>query len=139
MDRLLATRRDFLLGKWVSDARKCGSTEAEKALYEQNAKNLVTLWGDENSPLHEYSNRQWSGLLSDFYKPRWQQFFQKVEQSLENGQTFDAAAFEKEIKAWEWRWVTARKDYPVAPAGRATEVAKSLYDKYRQAIDDSYK
>jgi len=138
MDHLLASRQDFLLGKWVSDARKCGSSAAEKALYEQNAKNLITLWGDENSPLHEYSNRQWSGLLSDFYKPRWQQFFQQVEQSLENGQTFDAAAFEKEIKAWEWRWVTARKDYPAAPSGRSTEVAKSLYDKYRQKIGKSY-
>jgi alpha-N-acetylglucosaminidase len=139
MDRLLATRSDFLLGKWVSDARKCGGTEAEKALYEQNAKDLITLWGDENSPLHEYSNRQWSGLLSDFYKPRWRQFFQQVEQSLANGQTFDAAAFEKEVKAWEWRWVTTRKDYPAAPSGRSTEVAKTLYDKYRPAIGASYK
>jgi len=31
MDRLLATRNDFLLGKWLADARSCGTTESEKS------------------------------------------------------------------------------------------------------------
>ena len=35
MDRLLATRKDFLLGPWIADARRWGQTDSEKALYEQ--------------------------------------------------------------------------------------------------------
>ena len=69
MDSLLATRYDFLLGPWIADARSWGIDEKEKALYEQNARDLITLWGGANNRLHEYSNRQWSGLFTDFYKP----------------------------------------------------------------------
>jgi hypothetical protein len=47
----------ILLGQWISDA-KFGNNPEEKALYERNARD-VTLWGDTNSPLHEYSCRQW--------------------------------------------------------------------------------
>lgn len=127
MDRLLATRQDFLLGTWVADARNCGTTEAEKALYEQNAKDLITLWGDANNRLFEYSNRQWSGLLSDFYKPRWQRFFSDVKASWGK---FDQAAFDENIKQWEWSWVVSRKDYSVKPAGSPTKIASELYQKY---------
>jgi alpha-N-acetylglucosaminidase len=77
LDALLATHEDFLLGKWVADARKCGASASQKDIYERNAKNLITLWGDKDAILHEYACRQWSGLLSDFYKPRWQQFFRR--------------------------------------------------------------
>jgi len=82
IDRLLATRRDFLLGPWIASARNWGITPAEKDAYERNARDLITLWGDANSPLHEYANRQWSGLLDDFYKVRWQKFFTLLHQSL---------------------------------------------------------
>lgn len=127
MDKLLATRRDFLLGTWIADARNCGSTEAEKVLYEQNAKDLITLWGDANNRLFEYSNRQWSGLLTDFYKPRWQQFFSEVKA---NWGKFDQAAFDEKIKKWEWNWVISRKDYPGKPVGSPVKIAGELYQKY---------
>ena len=87
MDALLATRKDFLLGRWIASARNCGNTAEEKALYERNARDLITLWGDANSPLHEYANRQWSGLLNDFYKQRWQQFFKMLQRSLQTNRT----------------------------------------------------
>ncbi|APZ47327.1 alpha-N-acetylglucosaminidase [Polaribacter reichenbachii] len=131
MDTLLGTRKDFLLGPWIADARSWGQTEQEKALYEQNARDLITLWGDANNRLHEYSNRQWSGLLSDFYKPRWEQFFATVKKDWNN---FDQNAFDKTIKKWEWNWVTARKDFPVTAQGNAREVVKALHKKYRNRI-----
>lgn len=139
MDNLLATRKDFLLGGWIESARKCGETQQEKALYEMNAKDLITLWGDENCPLNEYACRQWGGLMNDFYKPRWQQFFTKLSSSLKTGKDFDNASFIKEIKKWEWHWVNERKDYPVAVRGNAVDVSGSLYHKYRSIIADSYK
>ncbi len=131
LDRLLATRKDFLLGPWLAGARSWGQTPEEKALYEQNARDLITLWGDAGNRLHEYSCRQWSGLLSDFYKPRWEQFIGAVRSDWGR---FDQAQFDNQIKQWEWQWVTSRKDFPVEPSGDATIVAAELYKKYRDRI-----
>ena len=74
-----------MLGPWLTSARSWGKTEAEKNLYEQNARDLITLWGDANSPLHEYANRQWSGLLNDFYRPTLGAVFRQIKRVTENG------------------------------------------------------
>ncbi len=134
MDRLLATRSDFLLGKWLADARSCGTTDAEKALYECNARDLITLWGDADSPLHEYSCRQWSGLLNDFYKVRWQKFFAETEKMLAAGKEMDVKAFGKEIAQWEWQWVNQHKDFPTQVSGSSVLEAQRLYKKYRNQL-----
>ena len=134
LDSLLGTRKDFLLGQWISDARSFGNNPEEKALYERNARDLITLWGDANSPLHEYSCRQWSGLLSDFYKPRWEIFFKMTTDSLDAGKEFDPAVFDKYIRNWEWEWVNKRKDYAVEPSGNSIDRVIMLYNKYNREI-----
>ncbi|MCW3804739.1 alpha-N-acetylglucosaminidase [Plebeiibacterium marinum] len=131
MDGLLATQKDFMLGPWLADARECGFTTEEKDLYEQNARDLITLWGDANNRLHEYSCRQWSGLFNDFYKPRWEQFFDQIRQ---DWQKFDQKAFDEEIKQWEWQWVISNNEFPVEPSGDPAEIAVELYEKYRDKI-----
>ncbi len=131
MDRLLATQKDFMLGPWLADARRCGQTTAEKDLYEQNARNLITLWGDANNRLHEYSNRQWSGLLNGFYKPRWEQFFHQVQKEWGH---FDQKAFDENIKLWEWQWVLSRNEFPVEADGSPAEIVVELHEKYRDRI-----
>jgi alpha-N-acetylglucosaminidase len=47
---------------------------------------------------------------------------------------FDQAAFDENIKQWEWSWVVSRKDYPVKPAGSPTKIASQLYQKYVNRI-----
>lgn len=138
LDMLLATRKDFLLGPWIASARKWGNNDAEKALYEQNARDLITLWGDADSPLHEYSNRQWSGLLNDFYKVRWEKFFAVMEKSVQSGKTPDWQGFEKSITQWEWQWVNSHKDFQVEAKGSSVQVASKLHEKYARRIRDSY-
>jgi len=138
MDRLLATRKDFLLGPWIADARKQGNSVEEKDIYERNARDLITLWGDENSPLHEYSCRQWSGLLNDFYKVRWEKFFAEVKTEMNNGKEVDVKAFDQTIRQWEWQWVNSHKYYPVEPVGNSIDEAKSIYKKYRKVIGEVY-
>ncbi len=130
MDSLLGTRKDFLLGQWISDARSLGKSTGEKALYERNARDLITLWGDKNSPLHEYSCRQWSGLLNDFYKARWKIFFEMTTDALNAGKNFDPVAFDKYMRDWEWQWVNERKDYPTEPTGNSVDLSVRLYGKY---------
>lgn len=131
MDRLLATRMDFMLGPWLSSAVRWGNNSEERALYERNARDLITLWGDANSPLHEYSNRQWSGLLSDFYCQRWIQYFDMLQLSLRNGTPADYKGFEEKIKQWEWQWVNKQNKFSDTPAGESIAVAQELYRKYR--------
>lgn len=134
LDTLLATDKDFLLGPWLAAARAKGITPEEKALYERNARDLITLWGDAGSPLHEYANRQWSGLLKDFYKPRWEKFFA----FLTANPNPDLASFEKTIRGWEWAWVNEQKAYPTTPIGDPVAAVKHLYSKYRKAMGISW-
>lgn len=134
MDELLATRKDFMLGPWISSARSWGSTPTEKALYEQNARDLITLWGDANNPLHEYSNRQWSGLLNDFYKPRWQQFFVELNKSLAENREPNLKTFDANIRTWEWNWVKTQKNFPTTTKGNSHQVALKMYKKYRNEL-----
>ena len=98
---------------------------------------MITLWGDKDCPLHEYACRQWSGLLNDFYKPRWEQFFAKASAALREGKEMDMAAFNKEIKDWEWHWVNERKDYKLTTTGDPIVLAKAMYKKYRSVIQNA--
>jgi alpha-N-acetylglucosaminidase len=138
MDALLATRKDFLLGPWLADARNQGNIMDEKDLYERNARDLITLWGDANSPLHEYSCRQWSGLLNGFYKVRWEKFFTLLEDVLQQGKEADLKGFDHTISQWEWQWVNSHKSYPLQASGNSVSQANIIYNKYRKLIGAAY-
>ncbi len=135
LDVLLATRREFLLGRWIGDARRCGATAGESDLYEKNARDLITLWGDKESGLHEYACRQWSGLIKDFYKPRWEQYFVYLRQKMERGDRMEETSFQQAIKDWEWKWVnTTGSTYSEQPTGDALSVVRRLYTKYAKLV-----
>ena len=135
LDRLTATRQELLLGKWIADARALGETEAEKKLYEQNARNLITTWGDKNNRLHEYSARQWNGLFDDFYMPRWKFFFDKTIESLEKKEKMDFKEFTHFIKDWEWNWVTTTENgYRQNPEGDEIALSREMFDKYYSKV-----
>jgi len=139
MDALLNTRKDFLLGKWINEARANGITSTEKDLYEFNARDIVTLWGDKESGLREYSNRQWAGLIKGYYKQRWVLFINQMDKAMAAGTAFDAADFDKQVKNWEWQWVNTHDNaYPDITKGDAVETSKRLFAKYQQVILASY-
>ncbi len=74
-DSLLGTRPEFRLGSWIEAARNRGNNDAEKDQYEWNARTQITTWGNrecaDNGGLRDYANKEWNGLLKDFYYPRW--------------------------------------------------------------------
>ncbi|MCX4667665.1 alpha-N-acetylglucosaminidase [Streptomyces sp. NBC_01381] len=128
-DDVTATNSAFLLGPWVDAARRLGTSDAERAEFERTAKVLITVWGDrptsDGGKLHEYGNREWAGLMADFYVPRWQKWLDELA---------DALAAGREPKAVDWfaveePWTRERKDYPLRgtgdpyrTAGRARDV-----------------
>ena len=75
LDRVLSTDANFMLGPWIAAARAWGNTTAESDLYEWNARNQLTLWGPSGlSNVVDYATKEWGGLTSSFFKPRWQLF-----------------------------------------------------------------
>ena len=138
LDELLSTRKDFLLGNWLEDAKRWGTNPDEKKLYEKNARNLITLWGDKNCKIHEYACKQWSGMLNGFYKIRWQKFFDKVESDLMHKKNFNQNQFDEEIKNWEWNWVNGNEIYTTHPKGDAVMISHKTYKIYYDQILKAY-
>jgi len=138
MDRLLATRTDFLLGTWLESAKNWGSNSNESNLYEINARNLVTLWGNEDCKLHEYACKQWSGMINGFYKPRWQMFIEQVKADMIENQKFDQKKFDQKMKTWEWQWIHKSDKYTTKTNGDPVKISVTMYKKYYNEIIKSY-
>lgn len=133
-DRLLSSRTEFLLGKWLESAKAMGTSEAESALYEHNARNLLTTWGNKDCRIRDYACRHWSGLISGFYLPRWQRFFESVREAMVAGKPFDQEAFNEGSKEWEWQWTFGKECYSTQPQTDEIDVVKQMYAKYRAEL-----
>ena len=87
-DELLGTRSEFRLGRWLEQARACGTKEEENNLYEWNARVQVTTWGNrycaDTGGLRDYAHKEWQGLLADFYAERWKTYFRLLSEQMEN-------------------------------------------------------
>ena len=138
MEALLGTRQEFLLGPWLSSARKWGHHTQEKNLYEQNARNLITLWGDRDCRIRDYACRQWNGMISGFYKPRWERFFDFVTTALVQGKAYDEKSFEDSCKDWEWEWTFGHEEYMQHPCGSELEECLRIWEKYNDDIEKAY-
>ena len=134
MDKLLGTRSEFLLGKWLSDARSIGHTQQEKDIYEHNARNLITLWGNKDCRIRDYACKHWNGMMSGFYKPRWERFFDTVSAAIRQGVEYDEKSFVEASKEWEWEWTLGHEEYPDEPEGSEIEECCRIWEKYYQEI-----
>jgi alpha-N-acetylglucosaminidase len=84
-DSLLSCSEHFQLYHWLKQAQDFGKTRSEKELALKNAKIQITFWGpdDPKTDLHEYANKEWNGLMSSFYLPRWKMFTDNCVAKLE--------------------------------------------------------
>ncbi|XP_054161207.1 LOW QUALITY PROTEIN: alpha-N-acetylglucosaminidase-like [Oppia nitens] len=73
MDDILATNENFLLGKWLNNAKQQAVGDQERHINAYQARNQITIWGP-NANILDYACKHWSGLFADYYKPRWQLF-----------------------------------------------------------------
>lgn len=120
-DDLLATRKEFLLGNWIAQAKAMAHGDAESALFERNARTLISYWGpdDPNTDVHDYANKEWSGLLRDYYLPRWEMFIRELSARLDGGAAEDPDYFN-----FERRWADQRNTFPATPKGDPIEAAE---------------
>ncbi len=133
IDCLLATRSEYLLGKWLASARAWGASGPEKDRMEWNARRVITMWGN-GTTIRDYSRREWSGMLTSFYLPRWQRFFSAAEAALEAGTSFDTAAFDRGLQQWERDWASAHASFPTSPHGDSIEISQRLWAKYGKEL-----
>ena len=133
LDQLLATRGEFLLGRWLEDAKRWGTTEAERATYEWNARRVLTLWG-EGPAIDDYARKEWSGMISGYYLPRWEWYLRDVGAALREERTFEEAAFRAQLRTWMEDWSSATESHPTAPHGDSLEVARRLWAQYADSF-----
>ena len=133
LDELLGAREEYLLGRWLADATKWGSNAAEKQRLEWNARRVITLWGGQLG-LRDYSRREWSGMLSDFYGQRWSRFFAALDGALSQGVAFDETSFVRALHHWESLWADRRDAFPAAAKGDTLAISRRLWEKYNQSL-----
>lgn len=125
-DKLLGTREEFRLGRWLQSARRWGTTEAEKDWCEWNARVQITTWGNrtaaEQGGLRDYAHKEWNGLLRDFYYIRWKTYFDKLSDELK-GNTVQPIDF----YALEEAWTLQQNPYEEEVQGNLVDVAKEVY------------
>jgi len=130
MDILLATREEFLLGRWLEDAKRWGTTDAERARFEWNARRVLTMWG-QGSSLDDYARKEWSGMLNGYYLNRWESFLHELGESLQNKGPFDDKEFQGRLRQWMADWSDQREVYPMQPQGDSVQVAKMLWTRHK--------
>lgn len=130
LDSLLSSQPGFLLGSWLKAAKSMASTPAEAALYDMNARNQITLWGPTGNIL-DYANKQYGGLVQDYYTERWGLFVWFLVQSLNKGEHFNQDKFNKAVFVLEEDFVYNGKEYMASPTGDTLEIANKIYLKYQ--------
>ena len=151
-DRLLGTRKEFRLGHWTEAARSLGTTQAEKDLYEWNARVQITTWGNrtcaDNGGLRDYAHKEWQGILKDFYYKRWKIYMDALAKQMEDNTRSNEDALGGGVNAnktanelfemalpkgpqidWygiEEPWTLQHNTYRSQPEGDAIDMAKEV-------------
>lgn len=133
-DRLLSCNANLSIGKWISDARDLGVTPEEKDYYEQNARGIITVWGQKATQLNDYANRGWGGLTKDFYGSRWKRFTDAAIAARLHGKEHDAKQFYNDITDFEYQWTLQSKEYPIVSGENPVELAREIINKYSNFI-----
>ncbi len=112
------------LERWIGFARDWGSTPEESDKYETNARRLLTTWGKgrQADGLDDYACRMWSGLIRDYYIPRWRHYFD----SRKDGKPFD-------FNAWEYKY--AEEGRGVSDFERCSDLVAEAHALVRDASD----
>jgi alpha-N-acetylglucosaminidase len=128
-ERLTACHSTFSFKNWINSARAMGKDDAEKDYYEKNARTLLTVWG-ENKSLIDYARRGWSGLIANYYAPRWNMFIDDVISCMQHHQPFKEDAFTQKCYLFERSFIEPSYKLTFTPSGNAIVVSRVLLNKY---------
>ncbi|KAF9435442.1 hypothetical protein BGZ76_006284 [Entomortierella beljakovae] len=160
-DTLLNSHQHFSFGAWVLDAKKSidpingnidkqisfnGSlpTSPNKKGYqhflESNVRNIFTWWGPKpNGLLNDYASKQWGGLISSYYLPRWQLFLTQIEQAVVTNTEWNADDYNTKRVAFEtqWQaqvWGTRNGESWTTNGQEPVNVVREIHERWRTLI-----
>lgn len=128
MDLIVGFDQEFSVQHWISLARAKGGNIPEGDQFEFNARNQVTLWGPDGQGL-DYAKKQWSGLINQYYRPRWALFVARLINAISTKQPFSQENFNRNVlELIEKPFANA----PIGPPshGDWTSVARQLFTRY---------
>nr|XP_006004314.1 PREDICTED: alpha-N-acetylglucosaminidase [Latimeria chalumnae] len=129
LDNLLSSDNRFLLGHWLEAARSLATNKEEADLYDFNARNQVTLWGPTGNIL-DYANKEWGGLINDYYTKRWYLFLTTLVMCLNSGEPYHQQKFDQDVFKVEMGFINNKKTYPSTPTGDTFAIVNRLFLKY---------
>lgn len=147
LDNLTSYRSEMCLSRWICDAQKLATDDEERKYFDMNARTLITLWGDVNastSALYDYSWREWSGLIKEYYYVRWSMFYKEVIEHMENhkrlviknGNNYVSRArylnydFGRKLGKFELEWGKTYKEYEYPVDKDTVDISKKLAEKW---------
>lgn len=147
LDNLTSYRSEMCLSRWICDAQKLATDDEERKYFDMNARTLITLWGDVNastSALYDYSWREWSGLIKEYYYVRWSMFYKEVIEHMENhkrlviknGNDYVSRArylnydFGRKLGKFELEWSKTYKEYEYPVDEDTVDISKKLAEKW---------
>lgn len=125
LQQVTATNTQTMLGPWLADARSWASSPAEADRLEYDARSLLTVWGNRSGAeagLHDYANREWAGLISTYYEPRWHAYFDELHASMTQ---------HREPEPIDWyafgdAWAHRTNPLPTSPTGDIHDIATDV-------------
>jgi hypothetical protein len=123
-EQLMATNKNRMVGTWLDQAKNFGRTDYELNLAERNARMQISIWGPDTNPdtdLHDYANKEWSGLIKDLYRVRWEMFFEQLDNEMAGKPAQKINYFEAELK-----WANGTNSYSTIPKGNYLKVIREI-------------
>ena len=140
LDRLLDTRDELTFSSHIRQAMENSCCEKHKEIFRKNEVALHTIWGPfENIELFDYAWKEWSGLVKDYYLPRWKMFFDILKQDFmtdgshisdtpfnhNERNDYDTTEFQKKLRDFEFGFIDSYQG--TEPSGESTiDVVKEL-------------
>lgn len=136
VSELSTYNEDELLGNWIGrgadfteDKRTGDYAGFDLDMMAYNAKILLTVWA--SAPITNYANRQFDGLMDDYFLEMWTRLFKRVNKALKNG-TEAPVKLGKECFTVGWEFTKPGKIYRRSAASPEGEGAdRGLLAVYR--------
>jgi alpha-N-acetylglucosaminidase len=137
IDQLLATNPHQTVGEWIEMAKVFGVNEAERKYFEQDARKILTVWGEQGHDLNDYANRSWAGLMKTYYGKRWEIFIEATEKALQTQTEVDEADVLQRVNRMSNDWSESQTLFSSKVQGSTKAISVQLYQKYASAIINS--
>ena len=120
--------------KWIEQARDLGVAPEVKDYYEMNARRLVTSWGGD---LNDYSCRNWSGLIGNYYFERWYCYFNYLITLAAQGKEYNHTELQEAIKKIQESWPLQKGlEQPIQQGKDVLTVCKVVNETFRTKFNE---